>query len=542
MGLCVAALVPTSASAQVARQAADAIIELDVERGRALLEQAGPRQDLAFERARLALYLGDCEAAQAIMSAPQFAGSEDAAHFRAVAEGCHGATAAGLVLEDEARGIWLRLQDGEDRALAPRLFEVANASRAHIERELGVTLPRPLRIDLVRDLFSLAAVTGLPLTAAETTGTVAVARWGRVTMLSPRAASSGYPWEDTLAHEITHLALSRATRDFAPLWLQEGIAKRLETRWRAPQPFDVHDHHQESRAAQVEGKSVGIQGLGSSIAMLPTPEAASIAFSEVASFMDYWVAHSGVAALQLLLRDLRGVGDAGPNAALLSLSGVTLVEWNERWQRWLEANIEAPKPPPKLPPLEVKRLERQRGEAARLGRLGEVLLRRGHAAAAEVNYLKLLTIEPRDAGVRSRLGRTALAQGEPDRARAYVAELSQVRRDHAHWWALRARFALGTGTEEPASLAAARAAYLQGIAVDPLSELVACAGHVSVQANPQTSPSKDPQVRPGAAPGAPSGVASATPQAAPSATGAAGSAHDVAYRELCEAARRFGRD
>src|SRR6185503_2655837 len=68
------------------------------------------------------------------------------------------------------------LQDEEDRVLVPLLSDVAVRARAAIERDLGVIMPRPLRIDLVRDLFSLSAVSGLPLKAAETTGTVAVAR------------------------------------------------------------------------------------------------------------------------------------------------------------------------------------------------------------------------------------------------------------------------------------------------------------------------------------------------------------------------------
>ena len=70
-----------------------------------------------------------------------------------------------------------------------------------------------------------------------------MARWGRVTLLSPRASRHGFPWQDTLAHELVHLALSRATRDFAPLWLQEGVAKRQEQRWRDPRPFDDPKGH-----------------------------------------------------------------------------------------------------------------------------------------------------------------------------------------------------------------------------------------------------------------------------------------------------------
>src|SRR4029079_3031549 len=107
---------------------------------------------------------------------------------------------------------------------------------AQLMKDLGVELLKPLRIDLVRDQFTLAEMTGLPEEAARTTGTVAIAKCGRVTMISPRATSNGYPWLDTLAHEMTHLALSRGTRDNAPLWLQEGVAKREETRWREKQP------------------------------------------------------------------------------------------------------------------------------------------------------------------------------------------------------------------------------------------------------------------------------------------------------------------
>ena len=49
-------------------------------------------------------------------------------------------------------------------------------------------------------------MTGLPYESAQTTGTVAVAKWGRVTLLSPRASHHGYAWRDTIAHELTHLA------------------------------------------------------------------------------------------------------------------------------------------------------------------------------------------------------------------------------------------------------------------------------------------------------------------------------------------------
>jgi hypothetical protein len=51
---------------------------------------------------------------------------------------------------------------------------------------------------------------------------------------SPRALATGYPWLDTINHEFVHYAVSALTRDRAPVWLQEGLAKFLERRWREP--------------------------------------------------------------------------------------------------------------------------------------------------------------------------------------------------------------------------------------------------------------------------------------------------------------------
>src|SRR4029078_3530178 len=103
-----------------------------------------------------------------------------------------------------------------DRALVPMLVDVASKMREVLAKDLGVELLKPLRIDLLRDQFTLAEMTGLPEEAARTTGTVAIAKWGRVTMISPRATSNGYPWLDTLAHQMNHLALFPHTRDTEP--------------------------------------------------------------------------------------------------------------------------------------------------------------------------------------------------------------------------------------------------------------------------------------------------------------------------------------
>jgi len=450
-----------------AEQIYNAIIELDLDAARKLLSLGPSNTSLALERARLALYAGDCDGAKAVLSAPSVKGTEEGANLFDLSTRCARATAGALVVEDERQGIWVRLQDSRDRALVPYIAKVAVRARAAMESDLGVELPRPLRVDLVRDLFSLSALTGLSLNAAETTGTLAVARYGRVTMITPRATRHGYGWEDTLAHEITHLALARASRDRAPLWLQEGIAKREETRWREPRPLD-HSPSADVVAyqAMVTGRAVGLDKLGPSIAMLPTPEAASIAYAEVQSFVNYWIELNGSAGLQLLLADLRGMRTAGADAALRSVSGYTLSEWNLKWREHLA------KTKPGSESGARKGTSVDPRALARWTRLADLLHGRGHADAAHA------TLEPGRKGagaptaVRWRSARASARSGLLERAGEELGTISELDVLHGAWFALRGRVDQAQGR-----LADGRRSLTLGVALDPLFDEVACEGH-----------------------------------------------------------------
>jgi len=425
-----------------------------------------------LERARLLLYLGDCVRATAVFSNPAVTESKEGAQLANIAKGCARATAAGFVMEDKQRGIWLRLQDDADQVFAPFVFQVAAQARDRIGAELGVDLPRPLRIDMVRDLFSLSAVTGLPLEAAETTGTLAVARFGRIIILSPHATRSGYHWEDTLAHELTHLLVTRATRDRAPLWLQEGVAKREEIRWREARPFDPKDWAEETAARALRhGRQVGIDKLGPSIAMLPTPEAASTAYAEVQSFINYFVAQQGDAALRLLFADLKGLSQDDPSSALRSVSGYDLQAWNLRWQRYLLQSSFGQAAPSFGPPAPRGYDAR---DLARRARLGDLLLDAGFRAEPA------LTLAPGVAGnepvYRSRVARAELARRDPEQAAVRLGTEAEIDDLYGPWFGLHGRL-----LEKNDPKAAARAFEL-GLASDPLAEEVACEGRFSVGA------------------------------------------------------------
>jgi hypothetical protein len=431
----------------------------------------------AVERARLALYELDCDGAAAILGRSEVERTGDGEVLADIARGCQRVTASLAISKDEARGIEVRWQDENDAPLAPLLFDTVAQARVVLSRDLGVDWPLPTRIVVVRDLLSLSAMTGLPYDSARTTGTVAVAKWGRVTLLSPGATPHGFPWRDTIAHELTHLAVTRATRDRAPLWLQEGVAKREEQRWREADPFD--DRPSPDTIVQHgmdRGMTIPFDKLGPSIAMLPSADAAMVAFAEVTSFVRFYADSEGAAALPLLFRAIREGRD--PNDALVATSGADLKTWDARWR----ASI-ATRPRTPLPPFFGLGDDKTSADALRRVRdrvrLAELLLSRGRAdgalkeldrtgpdRSAEATSDAAVPEDPTVLWLRGRALEMANRQADVGPS---VADVRRAESSFGPWWALRGRWANSTGDAHTAS-----ASFSEALSVDPLDPESAC--------------------------------------------------------------------
>ncbi|MBW2529780.1 MAG: hypothetical protein JRI23_36725, partial [Deltaproteobacteria bacterium] len=398
-----------------------------------LLRDADPSPLLDVERGRLALFRGDCDAAVAALGRPELEQDDAAAELLGVAKGCARGTAATLVVRDAERDVVVRLGDDEDRPLVPLIVDAAERTRDALKRDLGARLPSPIFIELVRDQFTLAAMTGLPERAAKTTGTIGIAKFGRVFLVSPRAAPRGYPWLDTLAHELTHIALSLATLDRAPLWLQEGIAKREETRWREPLPLDdVPPASAVAAYGMKRGLGRALDGLGPSVAMLPSPEEATVVFAQVSSFIDFWAAEVGEDGLPKLLEAIREAPlRSDVDEALTAVSGASLGEWERRWRERLGRD-EHPLPP-ELRPGSTPPHAREIGRRVRLG---ELLLDRGHADVAAEQLERAFELAPALAPVRCPLASAYLELGDHPSAALLVEHPTDLHQSSARWWSL----------------------------------------------------------------------------------------------------------
>jgi hypothetical protein len=465
----------SSAKSRAASVAGELISGLDFDEARRILAAAAPADpEVLYERARLAVYELDCDGAVAILGRLDGGAPPDSDSLADVARGCQRAEAALVIDRDVARHIEVRWQDEHDRALGPLLFDTVAAARDALTRDLGVDWPKPTRILVVRDLASLAATTGLPYESAETTGTVAVAKWGRVTLLSPRASPHGYDWRDTLAHELTHLALTRATSDRAPLWLQEGVAKREQVLWRAPGPFDDRPSNESVVQRGLElGLGVPLDRLGPSIAMLPSADMATVAFAEVSSFVHYFVQTAGPDALPKLLAAFKD--GLSTDAALVRVSGADLAGWDGRWRAYVASQRREPLSG--LLGLGAGPSQVGLRDLREKNRLAELLGQRGHPAEALMELDRAPSGVPRDTavalaqdpGFRWLRGRLLEDAGRAGEGASLVASPADVLTSYGPWWALRGRWALLRG-----DAATATESFHEAVSMDPLGPETAC--------------------------------------------------------------------
>ena len=409
------------------------VLELSVDEAEAKLALADPQDAMvAVERARLELYKGDCTSALSTLAKHDLLEDESGRQIGGAARGCISATAGSVVYTDEASGSWVRLSDAEDAVLLPSIYDVVSRTRALFQRELNVVMPKWVRIELVRDQFSLSKMTGLPLTAARTTGTIGIAKWGRVIMVSPRAADGGYGFLDTMAHELTHLALARASTDQAPLWLQEGVARRLESAWREPSPFDDTPRAVDVAALGLSG-GIGpdIDAIGPSIALLPSALEAQITYAKVQSFMTFYSEEAGAPGLSKLLQECKSGGSI--ENLVERASSRKFSEWKDKWKahvsqegREIDLALRPGAPAPKALP-----------KARKHYRLGELLLARGHASASEREFQLAKDLLPREASIRGLLARATGRNGREEAARALVSETKDVATGDSVWWSMR---------------------------------------------------------------------------------------------------------
>lgn len=194
---------------------------------------------------------------------------------------------------------------GKDEVLLPYLVDVLEKAERALSDDFDYTPASPIIVEVYPTVEYLAAVSSLTKKDLKTSGTIALCSDNRLMLTSPRGLGRGYGWRDTIAHEFVHYYITKVSKNSVPIWLHEGIAKFQETRWREKPGHRLEPPQEDLLARSLAAdKLISFDQMHPSMALLPSQEAASLAFAEVHSTIRYLHEKGGYGKLRRLLKTL----------------------------------------------------------------------------------------------------------------------------------------------------------------------------------------------------------------------------------------------
>ncbi len=292
---------------------------------------------------------------------------------------------------------------GVDRILVEEAVEALRDARRRIVPFLGEDTPVPLRVEIYPDAMGFTTCSSLPLEAVQTTGVVAISKWDRLLIHSPRALGRGYDWKDTLVHEWIHQVIAWNSHNTAPVWLHEGIAKSNDMRWREDD-FDLPVHMQSALSKALRDDDfVAFEEMRYSFAFLESADRASLAYAQVSTQVAFLQERSGGQAAARLLSSLaQGIE---VKAALAEVYGKAFEQFQVDWKKWLSTLSLTRQSLATLPTVISGEEDgfaqdpvlARRKDLARRTRLGDLMRARGHLEAALATYREAMP-DPDPAG------------------------------------------------------------------------------------------------------------------------------------------------
>lgn len=239
---------------------------------------------------------------------------------------------------------------GKDEILVTYALEALEKAYARLSKLYQYNSKTPVRIEFLRDSLELAAVSPLTQMDILRTGTIALCKYNRLMITSPRALLRGYRWLDTLVHEYTHLIINRVVAGI-PIWLHEGLARYSQALWRLPGPEPLSPYSRSILAdALKRDKLITFKQMHPSMAKLPSQRDAALAYAQVYSVIVYFVKKRGATGIPRVLKLVHD-GHSIPKAFSLTLATpfpIFLNQWKTHMQKKRLPIIKDLLPPKKI--------------------------------------------------------------------------------------------------------------------------------------------------------------------------------------------------
>ncbi|MEK9629420.1 MAG: tetratricopeptide repeat protein [Nitrospinota bacterium] len=290
----------------------------------------------------------------------------------------------------------IRYEEGPDEVLLHYAQEVLEKSYQVLGDIIGYYPEEKVLVEIYPDRQPFSKISPLTLKDILTSGTVALCKYNRVMLISPGSLVRGYNWMDTISHEYVHYLLTKKSRNRLPLWMHEGIAKLLESRWRGQTSYMTPIMQTILSGALKNDYRVPLEDMMPSLAKLKTQKDVQLAYAEVSTMMEYLVETRGIETLPKLLEDLA----AGKKfeESFIGRAGSDIPGFQNKWESWAKKKElkyipgiapltrEFKTKNPLEPEKDYKGMSTERAQD--LTFLGDILKSRDHYSAAILEYLK----------------------------------------------------------------------------------------------------------------------------------------------------------
>ena len=376
----------------------------------------------------------------------------------------------------------VHLRPGPDEVLLPYLDRVLRTALPGLDQAFGALGSAPVQLHILGRAADLGRLSGLTVEQIRTSGTIALCKHNRVLLTSPADLVFGYPWADTVVHELVHYYVIKRGGPDVPVWLHEGLARAFEGVWRGQVAAVLGpEERRVLSAARKKGRFVPLAKMSPSLALLRSQEDTQLAFAEVHHAVAWLLARASQDATTGRAGDAAAPGahagrlvglfgaGLGESEALQRFGGLTPAAFQVAWKRdLLKLDLPAEASARSVQPLVFRGVAAPRdashqvkNDARRFAELGDRLAVQKRPQAAAIEYRKALAAGPNDGALLvARLVRVLLDLGRNDEAVDLLGPALEDDPEHAPLHVLAGRAAVAMGRFKEAVDALERAAWI----------------------------------------------------------------------------------
>ena len=334
----------------------------------------------------------------------------------------------------------ISLDEKQDSILSDYLIDSLEKTYQIMAQRYGFQPLEKIRIEVFPNAKAFYFATTLSARDIEVTGAVGIAQFNKLMMLSPKALVRGYRWLDAISHEYMHYLIFKLTKNKAPIWFHEGMAKYEETRWRnGPSYLSLFYQTLLARALS-EGKLIRFDQMEPSLVQLENPEDVQLAYAEAASAIEFILMKSGYDGLQKVMKQMASTNQRGAGQAIKEVLGLPFSEFEEDWKRFLSSNeyreiagVHGHRYKIKEGKYDEERMDMEEIKslvAKNKAHLGDLLKERGRMEAAVLEYRRALEESRDSVTIMKKLSSILITMARYEEALELLKRAKDISSDH----------------------------------------------------------------------------------------------------------------